>query len=359
MFGFKREKALVGLDIGSHAVKAVELQVRKKGKKDGFEVVRIGYEPLPHDAIVEGTIIDSTAVVETIKAVFDKNKIGSRDVVISVSGNSVIIKKISLPVMGTEELGESIIWEAKHNIPYPYEETHVDYAILKPSSAAEAQNLEILLVAAKKDKIASYSNVIHQARKTLEAVEVDAFALFNALEVNYPEDFQEQTTVLVNMGATITTIVICKKGVPQLFRDLPIGGFYFAENIRKDLNVKYEEAEDMLKGIPPKTVKPYEFEAVLTVNIKSLLEEVEKTFTFYEAEDQQQKKIEQIFLSGGLASLKNISVAFEQKFGVKTILFDPFRTVFYNEKKLKPVYYQEMAPFFGVALGLATRKKEK
>jgi len=357
MFGLKREKALVGLDIGSHAVKAVELRVRKKGKADFFEVARIGYEPLPHEAIVEGTIIDAAAVSETIRRLFDKSKIVNKDVVISISGNSVIIKRISLPAMEKEELAESIVWEAKHNIPYPYEETHVDYAILRPAAGTDGQNLEILLVAAKKDKIASYSGVVEQARKNLEAVEVDAFALTNALEVNYPDDFQDKITALLNVGASVTTIVICERGVPQLFRDLSIGGSYFVENIRKDFNVDPADAEDLLRGAPSKAVPDYDLEALLGVNVKSLLEEVEKTFTFFEAEDKAQKKIEQIFLCGGLANLKNMAGAFEQKFGVKTILFDPFRAVFYNEKKLNPVYYQEMATFFGVATGLATRQR--
>ena len=357
MFGLKREKALVGLDIGSHAVKAVELRVRKKGKADFFEVARIGYEPLPHNAIVEGTIIDPAAVSETIRRLFDKSKIVNKDVVISISGNSVIIKRISLPAMEKEELAESIVWEAKHNIPYPYEETHVDYAILRPAAGADGQNLEILLVAAKKDKIASYSGVVEQAHKNLEAVEVDAFALTNALEVNYPDDFRDKITALLNIGAAVTTIVICERGVPQLFRDLSLGGAYFIENIRKDFNVGPGDAEDMLRGVPSKAVPAYDLEAFLGVNVKSLLEEVEKTFTFFKAEDKAQKKIEQIFLCGGLANLKNIAGSFEQKFGVKTILFDPFRTVFYNEKKLNPAYYQEMATLFGVATGLATRQR--
>ena len=130
MLGLGRDKGLVGVDIGSYSIKAVELKSKKKEGELQYEVRKIGYELLPHDAIVEGTIIDSAAVVETIKMVFDENKITNRNVVISISGNSVIIKKIALPAMETEELAESIIWEAKHNIPYPYDETNVDYAIL-------------------------------------------------------------------------------------------------------------------------------------------------------------------------------------------------------------------------------------
>jgi type IV pilus assembly protein PilM len=243
MFGLSREKEVVGLDIGSYSIKAVELKSQKKGEKELYEVKKIGYEVLPHDAIVEGTIIDSAAVIETIKMVFDENKISNKNVSISISGNSVIIKKISLPSMETEELAESIIWEAKHNIPYPYEETNVDYSILKPPDHSQDKNLDILLVAAKKDKIASYSNITNQARKNLEAIEVDVFALQNIMEINYPEIVKNKTLAIINLGANITNLIIIEKGMPQLFRDLSLGGSLFTENLSKDLNISFDDAE--------------------------------------------------------------------------------------------------------------------
>ncbi|MBN1938646.1 MAG: type IV pilus assembly protein PilM [Candidatus Aminicenantes bacterium] len=359
MLGLKREKTIVGLDIGSHGVKVLELDLKSKGKKDAFEVARIGYEPLPHDAIVEGSIIDSAAVAETIAAAFDKAKISSKDVALSVSGNSVIIKKISLPAMETQELAESIIWEAKHNIPYPYEETHVDYAILKPPPGSDERGLEILLVAVKKEKVSAYANVINQARRNLVAIEVDAFALYNAFEINYPEEFEEKTVALVGMGANVTTIVVADHGVPQLFRDLTLGGSYITEAIRKDLNIGYPEAESLLRGVPPAGIAQADAESLLDMNIKELLDEIEKTLAFFTAEDRQEKKINQIYLCGGLAGITNLPAAFEQKFRVPATLFNPFRKVRYNEKKLDPVYDQEMGALFGVACGLATRKRER
>ena len=359
MFGLTRDKTIVGLDIGSHGVKVLELSLKKKGKKDAFEVAHIGYEPLPHDAIVEGSIIDSAAVAGTIGAAFAKAKITSKDVALSISGNSVIIKKISLPAMETQELAESIIWEAKHNIPYPYEETHVDYAILKPPPGFEDRGLEILLVAVKKEKVSSLTNVVNQAKKNLVAIEVDAFALFNAFEINYPEEFAEKTIAVIGLGANVTTIVVIDHGVPQLFRDLSIGGSYITEAIRKDLNIGYPEAESLLKGIHPAGISEADSASLLDMNVKELLDEIEKTLAFYTAEDRREKKVDQIYLCGGLAGISTLPAAFEQKFLVPTVLFDPFRKVHYSEKKLDPVYDQDMAHLFGVAVGLATRKREK
>jgi len=359
MFGLTREKTIVGLDIGSHGVKVLELNLKKKGKKDAFEVAHIGYEPLPHDAIVEGSIIDSAAVAATINAAFAKAKITSKDVALSISGNSVIIKKISLPAMETQELAESIIWEAKHNIPYPYEETHVDYAILKPPPGSEDRGLEILLVAVKKDKVSSFTNVINQAKKNLVAIEVDAFSLFNAFEINYPEEFAEKSVAVVGLGANVTTIVVIDHGTPQLFRDLSIGGSYITEAIRKDLNIGYPEAESLLKGVPPAGISEADSASLLDMNVKELLDEIEKTLAFYTAEDRREKKVDQIYLCGGLAGMSNLPAAFEQKFHVPTVPFDSFRKVHYSEKNLDPVYDQDMAHLFGVAVGLATRKREK
>ena len=358
MFGLGREKSCVGLDIGSHAVKAVEMIARRRGGQESYRLVKLGYALLPHDAIVEGTIIDSTAVVETIRQIFEENKIGTKNVVISVSGNSVIIKKISLPAMEKEELAESIVWEAKHNIPYPYEETNVDYVILKPAGESRERNLDILLVAAKKDKIANYSNVIHQARKNLIAIEVDVFALQNALEINYPDSFAGKTIALINLGANIINVAILERGTPQLFRDLSLGGLFFTENMRKELNISFDDAEKLLKGLPVKAIESEQLDAVLAMNIKDLLDEIEKTFSFYEATEKRERKIEQIFLSGGLANLKTIGPSFEQRFGIKTEIFNSFRNIPYDEKKLDPVLAREMASLFGVAVGLATRKAE-
>jgi type IV pilus assembly protein PilM len=261
--------------------------------------------------------------------------------------------------METEELAESIIWEAKHNIPYPYEETNVDYAILRPSKESDDRNLDILLVAAKKDKIANYSNVISQIRKNLVAIEVDVFALQNAYEINYPELFREKTVAIINLGANITNIIIIEKGIPQLFRDLAIGGALFAENISKELNCHFDDAEKMLKGIQVDNIPEEQFNFILNMNVQTLLEEIEKTLSFYEAGEKDGKKVELVYLSGGLSKLKDLNTLIEQKIQVKTETFNPFRRIEFKDKKLDNVYYEDMAAFFGVATGLAIRQQEK
>ena len=359
MLGIGRQNQLVGLDIGSYAIKVAELSKKTKGGTDQFVVNKLGYEILPRDAIVDGTIMDTAVVAETIRMIFEENKISAKNVVISVSGNSVIIKKLSLPPMDKDELAESIFWEAKHSIPYPYEETNVDYAVLPSASGPGQQNLNILLVAAKKDKIANYTNAIHQANKNPEAIEVDVFALLNSIEINYPEIINEKNICVINLGASLTNVFIAERGIPQLFRDLPLGGSLFTENISKELNIAFDDAEKAMKGFPLENGLMDKTKTTLNLNIQNLLEEVSKTFSFYESTEGKEKGIDLIFLCGGLSNLSELTNRFEGKFNIESRLMNPFRKLICDKKKFDSIYFDELGPQFGIVVGLATRQTGK
>ena len=161
---FRRTKAVVGLDIGSSAVKAVELKPSGKG----FRVAAFGSEPVPPDSIVDGAIIDAGAVADAIRRVFEHNKaFKAKDVCASLSGNAVIVKKITLPVMTESELAESIFWEAEQYIPFDIQDVNLDYQILDPGTGPDSRgSMEVLLVAAKKEKIGDYTGVIAQAGRS-------------------------------------------------------------------------------------------------------------------------------------------------------------------------------------------------
>ena len=181
MFG--TSKAVIGLDIGSSGVKAVELKAAAKG----YRVAAFGMQPVPSDSIVDGAIIDAGAVADAIRRLFESNKsFKAKDVCASLSGNAVIVKKITLPIMTKSELDESIYWEAEQCIPFDVQDVNIDYQILDPGTGPESRgSMDVLLVAAKKEKIADYMGVIAQAGRTAVIVDVDAFALQNAYEINY------------------------------------------------------------------------------------------------------------------------------------------------------------------------------
>ncbi len=214
-----RAKALVGLDIGSSAVKAVELKAVGKG----YKVSAFGSETVPPDSIVDGAIIDGGAVADAIRRLFDGRGIKNKTVVASLSGNAVIVKKITVPVMTEAELAESIYWEAEQYIPFDIQDVNLDYLIVDNGAASGKGTMEVLLVAAKKEKIADYTGVIAQAGRSAAVVDVDAFALQNAYEINYGIEAQA-VVALLNAGASATNINILNGDQSVFTRDISMGG---------------------------------------------------------------------------------------------------------------------------------------
>ena len=244
---FRKAKTVAGLDIGSSAVKAVELKASGKG----FRVAAFGLAPLPPDSIVDGAIIDAGAVTAAIKQVFESHaQFKAKEVCASLSGNAVIVKKINLPVMTEAELANSIHWEAEQYIPFDIEDVNLDYQILDAGTNPGGNGtMEVLLVAAKKDKIGDYTSVIAQAGRAPVIVDVDAFALQNAFEANYGLD-PNQVVVLLNAGASAININVLHGGQSVFTRDISMGGMAYTEALQKELDLSFEAAEQLKKGIP-------------------------------------------------------------------------------------------------------------
>src|SRR5512141_1331819 len=196
----------VGLDVGSSSVKLVQL----KEKKGGYQLLGFGAAMLPPEAIVDGALMNSAAIVQAIQDVFSQQKVKATEVAIGVRGHSVIIKKISLPRMTQEELDESIQWEAEQYIPFDVKDVNIDTQILTPEGDAAGQ-MDVLLVAAKKDMINDYTSVCAEAGLAATVVDVDAFAVQNAVEANY--DLSGDTVVIVNVGAAVSNINVISRGV--------------------------------------------------------------------------------------------------------------------------------------------------
>jgi type IV pilus assembly protein PilM len=347
---FRRSKGLVGLDIGSSAVKALELKPAGKGYKVGA----IGVEPIPPDSIVDGAIIDSAAVADAIRRLFTNKQFKARDVAASLSGNSVIVKKITLPVMSDQELAESIYWEAEQYIPFDIQDVNLDYEVIDPGTGPESQGaMEVLLVAAKKDKIADYTGVIVQAGRTPVVVDVDAFALQNAYEANYGVD-PARVIVLLNAGASAININILTGGQSVFTRDVSMGGNAFTEAVQKELNLPFDAAEDVKRGQNVEGVAYDDARPVLRAMTDNVLLEVEKTFDFFKA-TAASDHIDRIMLSGGASKIEGFVAALEERFGAPVEPFDPFRQVAFDAQKLG-VAPDDMAALSAVALGLALRR---
>ncbi len=239
MFNLGKTKSLVGLDIGSSSVKAVEL----KKAKGGYELVSFGLEPLAQDTVVDGAIMDAPSVAEKIVSIFDNQKIKSKDVATSVSGHSVIVKRVSMPLMTEEELFDRVQAEASQHIPFDIADVNLSYQLLE----ATENQMDVLLVAVKKDKILNHTNVLAQAGKTPVVVDIDAFALQNSFELNYEPD-ASQVVALLNVGASVMNINIIRGWTPLFTRDVSVGGNQYTDALQKELDLSFEDAEKLKMG---------------------------------------------------------------------------------------------------------------
>src|SRR5215216_2457924 len=325
---FRRTKAVVGLDIGSSAIKAVELKPAGKG----FRVAAFGTEPVPPDSIVDGAIIDGAAVAEAIRRVFESKAFKTKEVAASLSGNAVIVKKISLPVMTASELDESIYWEAETYIPFDIQDVNLDYQILDAGTGPDSKGtMDVLLVAAKKEKIADYTGVISQAGRLPIIVDVDAFALQNAYEVNYGLE-PDAVVVLLNAGASAININIIAGSQSVFTRDISMGGNSYTESVQKELNLPFESAEQIKRGLPVEGVTFEDVQPVLHAMTENVLLEIQKTFDFFKA-TASSDRIDRIVISGGASRVDGFRDMLQDRFDTPVEEFDPFRTVTWDGGK--------------------------
>jgi type IV pilus assembly protein PilM len=347
---FNRSRSVVGLDIGSSAVKAVELKAAGRG----YRVAAFGTEPVPPDSIVDGAIIDGASVADAIRRVFESKAFKTKEVAASLSGNAVIVKKISLPVMTPAELDESIYWEAEQYIPFDIQDVNLDYQILESGKTENGGTMDVLLVAAKKEKIADYTGVIAQAGRTPIVVDVDAFALQNAYELNYGFE-PGAVVVLLNAGASAININIIAGGQSVFTRDISLGGNAYTEAVQRELNLPFESAELLKKGVPVDGATFDDVVPVLRAMTENVLLEVQKTFDFFKA-TAASERIDRIMLSGGASRVEGFAEALQERFGTAVEMFDPFRKVALDVKKYSSEQRETIAPTAAVAVGLALRR---
>jgi type IV pilus assembly protein PilM len=346
-----KSKLAVGLDIGSSSVKLVQL----KEKRGGYALEAFGSAPLPPEAIVDGALMNSAAIVSAIQEVVAEQKVKAREVAIGVRGHSVIIKKIAMPRMSQEELDESIQWEAEQYIPFDVKDVNIDTQILTPEGDAAGQ-MDVLLVAAKKDMINDYNAVCAEAGLAATVVDVDAFAVQNAYEANYDQGAGE-TVVLINVGAAVTNINVVSHGLTTFTRDVTMGGNAFTEEIQKQLNISYDEAEALKVGGQGETdaVVPQEVERVIQGVADQMGGEIQRSLDFYAA-TAAEARIGRVYLSGGTARIPALFKVIEARAGVPVEILNPLKNIEIDNRKFDPAALLAAAPAAAVAVGLALRR---
>ena len=346
-----KSKLALGLDIGSSSVKLVHL---KEGKR-GYQLLAWGEAPLPPEAVVDNQLMNSAAIVEAIRELVAQQKVKVKDVAIGVRGHSVIIKRISMPFMSQEDLDESIQWEAEQYIPFDVKDVNIDTQILTPQADAAGQ-MDVLLVAAKKDMINDFTSVCAEAGLTVTVVDVDAFSVQNAFEASYPQA-PGQPVVLINVGAAVTNINIVANGLATFTRDITVGGNAFTEEIQKQLNISAEEAEALKVGGHGETdaVVPQEVERVIQGVADQMGGEIQRSLDFHAATSPD-SHVTRVYLSGGTSRIPALFKVIEQRAGVPVEVMNPFKNIEVDNRKFDPAVIMNAAPAAAVAIGLALRR---
>ncbi len=356
-----KKNQLVGLDIGSHSIKLVEIDDSKKG----MILKNFGIVHLPKDTIVEGSIKEIEVAATAIRNLFKNLNVKNKNVATSISGFSVIVKKISIAKRDEAALESSIQEEAEQYIPFDISDVNLDYEILSDSddipgegfdddiSSHDSDLMDVMLVAAKKDIIEEYESLIHLAGLNPVVMDVDAFALQNAFEASTTD--ASGCYAIINIGAEELGINAIKNGTSMFTRDSSYGGAQITDTISSQFDVSYEEAEKIkLGGAEVEDKDKPALEEIFTTMVSGWVQETSRALDFLST-TYPEEKIEKIFVSGGACKIPDFMKYLEMETGIPVEELNPFGGLQINEKIFDPKYLSDIAPQAGVAVGLALR----
>ena len=360
-------KSIVGLDIGTSSVKAVQL----KFSGSQWQVVSMGMAEIPKDSLEnKNQDAQRSVLIETIKRVLKESGVKTKKVVTSLSGDSVIIRYVKLPFMTADELRGAISREAEQYIPLNIDQVVLDFQILGETQEDGQRKLDVLLVAAKVDVVDQHLLLLKSAGLTPMVIDIDAFALQNAYEINRLEP-SDETVALINIGASLTSINILEGNNTRFTRDVPVAGNDFTKEIQKEFNLKFSEAEELKKShgaismeeddfslstVSHKDDRVLRMSDVMTPVLNKLLGEIRRSFDYYETQARK-KTVERVILLGGSARLKNVNRFLANKLGIPVEQFAAFRNV-ESAKGIDAEQVAEKEFHMGVCLGLALRQAE-
>jgi type IV pilus assembly protein PilM len=365
MIGGIFSKSIVGLDIGTSSIKALEMH--PNGAK--WTLDKAAWADLPKEAL-EAAKPEARQgfVLETLRRLMKENGIKSRNVVTSLSGDSVIVRYVKLPFMSAEELRGAIATEAEQYIPLNIDQVILDFQILGEAQEEGQKKLDVLLVAAKIDAVDQHISLLKQAGLTPRIIDVDAFALQNAFDANRAET-GEETVALLNIGASLTTLNVIEGNQTRFTRDITVAGNDFTREVQKEFNLRFSEAEELKKAqgsismeeddlglgsMAEKDDRVLRMSDAMMPVLNKLLGEMRRSFDFYETQSRK-KTVERIALTGGTARLKNLNRFLANKLGIPVEYMAPFRNIEMGHG-LDVERITEQDCRLGVCLGLAMRR---
>lgn len=347
---------LLAIDIGSSSVKLAQLQ----GSGSRYELTAFGVMPLEPEAVTDGIVRDEEQVADALSRLIKAEKVDTRFAVSSLSGESVIIKKIQMPVLPDEELEESITQEAEQYIPFDIDDVRLDYQKLDiRGSAGEFEGLEdeekedILLVAVQNDLIDNRADVLTAAGLKPVIIDLDVFAVSNALAIQRNLETMGGVAV-VDLGDTFTHVNLLLDGISYFTRDIPLGGRALTNQLGKDYGLDFNETEGLKQGIIPDSIDRQEVIDKIVDSFDGIIDEVQKSFEFFSSTSNS--SVEQVFLSGGGALIPGVDNLLSDRLAIPVEVFNPLETVKINPRKFDRDSITRMAPMASVVTGLATRR---
>jgi len=344
---FRKKEGNIGLDIGSHLVKLVEV----RRVQDAFELSNLGIAQLYEVGEEEKKHPRSRQLVETIQSLLGSSGIAGREVAISMSSRELIIKRIELDRMSEEEVGQIIRWEAEQHIPFNIDDVYIDFHILDPKG--EGNQMEVLLVAGKKMNVDSRVQLVLESGLEPVVVDVDAFAIQNAFELNYPE-VGDETVCLLNIGRDMTIISLVRQRMPLVVRDIPFGNSILVEKLRKGLGISVDDAESYVLGIVPGGVHESDIRTVILSATEDLIVGITRTFSYLKTLERQVKP-GKLYLSGGGARIPGLGKVLEERLEVPIEVANPFRNIHVRKELLEGISLDEVSPLLMQAVGLGLR----
>ncbi|HEX5633456.1 MAG TPA: type IV pilus assembly protein PilM [Gemmatimonadales bacterium] len=341
---FSRKRTTVGLDIGSGLIKLVVIQ---HGAGDPV-LTKVAFTSVVDDAIVEGEVMDPGIVAEAIRGLMASAGIKTKQVVTAVGGRDVIIKKISMDRMKESEAREVIRWEAEQHVPFDMENVELDFQILDPD--ADGLQMTVLLVAAKRELIETKLALLGDVGLEPSVIDVDAFALHNAFERNYP-DAMRGVVGLVNIGHETTNVNILDDGVPVLTRDIPVGTRRFREDMQRERGMSAEDADRLLQGGDPSP----ELEPFLETRGEEIAVGIERAAAFLQSATRSSAGLSRLYTTGGGARIPGLTRVLADRLRLPVQLANPIERLQVADGVLDMMVVDEVAPLLMLPIGLALR----
>lgn len=346
---FGKKDHLVGLDIGSAFIKVAELKISRKGTT----LRKFGMSRVPEGAIAEGRVMDMEAVADTIQDLFKSQKIKEKNVAISTGGHSVVIKTINTAKADDKELQTTIYSEAEQYIPYDIEDVNIDFQILGDSEFSSDQ-MNVLLVAVKKDLVAEYIELIEMAGLRAKIIDVDTFALQNLYET-LPDANDHEVAMLVDVGDSKTSLNVVKDKASLMMRDTVSGTHQIREALMDRLDIDHESAEKIILGQAGEGENKAELTEICQEVVDIWCTEIcEVVHTFHSSTNENQ--LEKIILSGGGSFVQGLVKSLKDELDLPVSLIQPFGGMELNPKAFPESYLTESGPQAPIALGLALRR---